>query len=201
MLFQPVTLPNIYPVVSGILWGEQGYYKTLNLSLGDISQVILKENLWLIVSAGFTGSILLVAGYRPDHILWFLPGVALIWIAVIYLWGRHVPLPRVIGIVMLQFIIWLMIGLSFSIILPLEAGYSNIGIAAGAFTISWLIGFISLFAPGGIGIREAILVALLLPLFASTDSSVFAVTHRLLWIVVEFFFGLIAWVFFNLDSG
>lgn len=203
-IFYVVSTSDLAKYLPGGIWhfvGRAAYYKTLNLSLATIGQAILKENLWLVVSAGFAGSILLIAGYSPGNLLWFLPAIAVIWMLVIYLWGRHVPLPRIIGIVILQFVIWLMIGLSFSILLPLETSYPNISMAAGAFTISWLIGFISLFAPGGIGVREAILVALLLPLLASSDSSVFAVTHRLLWIVIEFFFGLIAWIFFNLDGG
>lgn len=203
-IFYVVSTSDLAKYLPGGIWhfvGRAGYYKTLKLSVLEISQAILKENLWLIVSAGFSGSLLLIAGYRPQHLLWFAPVIALIWLAVIYLWGRHVSFPRIIGIIALQLFIWLFVGLSFSIILPLEATYSNVLIVSGAFTISWLIGFISLFAPGGIGVREIILVTILLPFLAGADSSVFAVTHRLLWIVIEFLFGLIAFIFFNMDSG
>ena len=70
----------------------------------------------------------------------------------------------------------------------------------GAFIISWLVGFVSLFAPSGLGIREAVLVSLLLPVLSANDSAIFALIHRILWIGVELIFTLIAWIFFNMNS-
>ncbi len=45
------------------------------------------------------------------------------------------------------------------------ASESHILLLTGAFAVAWVIGFISPFAPGGLGVREAVLVAILAPLY------------------------------------
>lgn len=202
-LFYIFATSDLAKYLPGGIWhfvGRAGYYRSQNLPAVSIGQVILKENLWMIVSAGFSGSMLLVAGYlQAVSSAGVIALLAVIWWLVIYLWGRHVSPIRITFIIGLQFVTWLLVGLSFSVIVPIDYSTDTVILSAGAFTISWLIGFITLFAPGGIGVREAILVALMLPLLSATDSGVFAITHRILWIIVEFLFGLVAPIFFNID--
>jgi hypothetical protein len=60
------------------------------------------------------------------------------------------------------------------------------------FIASWVIGFLVLIAPGGIGSREAALMAFLLPLISPSEALAFAVVARIWWTLAEtllFLFG------------
>ncbi len=54
-----------------------------------------------------------------------------------------------------------------------------------AFVTAWMIGFLSVLTPGGLGVREVVLVALLGPFMPTTQGMVLAVVARLTWTVVE----------------
>lgn len=56
---------------------------------------------------------------------------------------------------------------------------------AGAFAIAWLAGFVAIYAPGGVGVREAVLVALLRDKLGSADALVLAVASRLIFAVID----------------
>ena len=90
---------------------------------------------------------------------------------------------------------WLLLGLSFWCVLrgvglnaPFAAAWPS---ALLAITASMVAGFVLVVAPGGMGVREAIIVSLLTaPLAAFTDTpeaaaAVSAAVLRILWIVVE----------------
>jgi glycosyltransferase 2 family protein len=54
-----------------------------------------------------------------------------------------------------------------------------------AFTAAWLIGFLSVLTPGGIGVREGVLVALLLPILGAGEASLIAISTRIIWSIAE----------------
>jgi glycosyltransferase 2 family protein len=56
---------------------------------------------------------------------------------------------------------------------------------AGAFSVAWLVGLVAVFAPGGIGVREAVLVALLRGRLSTADAVVLAAASRLVLTVVD----------------
>jgi glycosyltransferase 2 family protein len=56
---------------------------------------------------------------------------------------------------------------------------------SGAFAIAWVIGFLALPVPGGLGIREAILLLILGAKFPSSDAIAIAVTSRMFFIAAE----------------
>jgi uncharacterized membrane protein YbhN (UPF0104 family) len=53
----------------------------------------------------------------------------------------------------------------------------------GAYAFAWLLGFLVMIAPGGLGVREATLIAMLTPQFGAAPATVFAVVLRLANIV------------------
>lgn len=66
--------------------------------------------------------------------------------------------------------------------------------AAGAYVLAWIMGFLAFFTPGGLGAREAVLVISLnfyLPISISTISAVLA---RLWWIAGELIWTLISFI-------
>ena len=58
-------------------------------------------------------------------------------------------------------------------------------VAICSFVSAWLIGFLSFLTPAGLGVREAILVALLLPYVPTAQGMLLAVAARLSWTVIE----------------
>jgi uncharacterized membrane protein YbhN (UPF0104 family) len=65
-----------------------------------------------------------------------------------------------------------------------EAGLT-LAAAVGVFAGGYLVGLVALFAPGGLGVREAVLVALLAPLVGTSAAVVLAVASRLLLTITE----------------
>jgi hypothetical protein len=55
----------------------------------------------------------------------------------------------------------------------------------GVFALSWLAGLVAFFAPGGIGIREAVIAALLANRLGQADAIVLAATSRLILSAVD----------------
>jgi hypothetical protein len=56
---------------------------------------------------------------------------------------------------------------------------------ASAFVLAWLGGFVSVFTPSGIGVREGILAALLIPVIGTGQASLLAIVGRVLWTCIE----------------
>jgi uncharacterized membrane protein YbhN (UPF0104 family) len=152
---------------------------------------LVYENLWLILSASLTGSIFLIAS---SDVAWQIGAIillVLVWWAILFLMHNRKWRPALSG-VLLQLAIWITLGLSYGVLLPLSTAPQSILLTLGAFAISWLVGFLTLFAPGGIGTREAAIVTLMLPLLPAESSLILASLHRLLWVLVEVLFGLTA---------
>jgi glycosyltransferase 2 family protein len=61
----------------------------------------------------------------------------------------------------------------------------EVGTATGVFAAGYLIGLLALFAPGGVGVREAVFVALLAPAVGSGGAIVLSVGSRVLLTVTE----------------
>ena len=75
--------------------------------------------------------------------------------------------------------------------LPQRAGTLLTG---SAFVSAWLLGFLSLITPGGLGVREGVLVVLLGPRTPAAVLAATAVAARLTWTVAEVGGALIGWL-------
>jgi hypothetical protein len=79
--------------------------------------------------------------------------------------------------------VWALYGIAFWLtaraLFPIPTG--DIVFFTGAFALGWLAGMIVVFAPGGIGVREAVLVGLLGPRIGHTDAIVVAGASRILF--------------------
>jgi uncharacterized membrane protein YbhN (UPF0104 family) len=67
--------------------------------------------------------------------------------------------------------------------LPLD----SMPFVAGVFTLAWLIGFVSLFAPSGLGVREGVLAYLLSPTVTEPTAIMMAVLSRAWLVAAELF--------------
>jgi uncharacterized membrane protein YbhN (UPF0104 family) len=75
---------------------------------------------------------------------------------------------------------WPLIGVSFWMTARafLHVAPSDLALYAGAFAVAWMVGLVAIYAPGGIGVREAVLVALLHHRIGSADALVVAAASR-----------------------
>lgn len=55
----------------------------------------------------------------------------------------------------------------------------------GAYAVAWLVGFVAVYAPGGLGVREAVLVALLAGRLGASDALVVAAVSRAILTLVD----------------
>src|SRR3989449_10770080 len=60
-----------------------------------------------------------------------------------------------------------------------------ISTAIGAFTLGYILGLLALFAPGGVGVRELVLVGLLAPFLGSGGAGAVSVASRVLPTLTE----------------
>jgi len=56
--------------------------------------------------------------------------------------------------------------------------FDDLLVYAGAFSAAWVVGVVAVFAPGGLGVREAMLVAILHGRLGSADALVLAAVSR-----------------------
>ena len=60
-----------------------------------------------------------------------------------------------------------------------------LGTAIGAFTLGYILGLLALFAPGGVGVRELVLIGLLAPFLGSGGAVALSVASRILLTILE----------------
>ena len=97
--------------------------------------------------------------------------------------------------------LWTIFGTSFWLIFPVQSNWMVSLQAISAFSISWLIGYLAFFAPGGIGVREAVMVFILSSFISLESLALYTAIHRLLWVGAEIGLALIAMLLFGLPLG
>jgi uncharacterized membrane protein YbhN (UPF0104 family) len=61
----------------------------------------------------------------------------------------------------------------------------DLPVYVGAYAVAWLVGFVAVYAPGGLGVREAVLVALLAGRLGASDALVVAAVSRAILTLVD----------------
>jgi len=185
--------------------GRFGAYRSEAFDTKKSFKAMIVENFWLISSAMMMGVVflLLFNGESLENIGISIPlllrnGLAgltiALWLVAIVLVQRFytgvgvIQWKRMLILVLSLIAAWLLIGFSYAMMFPVIDA-NVIGLAIGGFTLSWSVGYLAVFAPGGIGVRE-----LMLSLFFSSTtyaalSPVLATVHRLVWIVTEVLLG------------
>jgi len=75
-----------------------------------------------------------------------------------------------------------------------HGGLSDFPPAAAAYMLAWSVGFLTIFAPGGIGTREVAMAAALAPLMDWPQALVIATVSRLISIVADLAWATLAFV-------
>jgi hypothetical protein len=71
-------------------------------------------------------------------------------------------------------------------------GALPLGTAVGAFTLGYVLGLLALFAPGGVGVREVVLISLLTPAVGAGGAVAWSLASRIELTLVEAGAGLVA---------
>ena len=107
--------------------------------------------------------------------------------AGVYLDGSRAARRLTAQTIPLYALTWILVGVSFWMtaraLLPVKV--SDLALYVGAFAAAWLVGLIAIYAPGGIGVREAVLVAILGPRIGSADALVIAAVSRAVFTLAD----------------
>src|SRR5262249_9209429 len=90
--------------------------------------------------------------------------------------------------------VWLLLGARFWLCARGLAAVPvrDLALYMGAFGVAWLAGLLAVYAPGGLGVREAVLVALLSGRIGAADALVVAAASRLILMLVDVAFAGVA---------
>ncbi|HWC73249.1 MAG TPA: lysylphosphatidylglycerol synthase domain-containing protein [Gemmatimonadales bacterium] len=104
------------------------------------------------------------------------------------------PLSAVGAAAGLMLVGWVVYGTSFWLFIQalLPDATISVATACGTFTLSYILGTLALFAPGGIGVREVLLVSLLTPYLGSGGAVATSIGSRVLLTIGEVGAALIA---------
>jgi hypothetical protein len=207
-------LSSLGKYVPGGIWhfvGRFGIYKVNGLSGKASTRAMILENVWLLGSAFATGIIGvfltrfdLIAGLLnlPDYqwLAILFTALALgLWLVVLMIvhktMRRHTAkdIPNVFAIASLGLMLWTFIGSSFFVMFN---GFhlSTAPLFIGGYAVSWAVGYIAVFAPGGLGVREAALAFVFSNIASVEMIAVYAAMNRIIWVIAEVLFGLVGMV-------
>lgn len=194
--------------IPGGVWhlaGRVGLYRINGVALKAASTVVLVENGWLVGAAIAYGAILLLlrgggalAELEVDLSPAAWAGLAvllgLVWVIGLAISGRLLRVRQAkavytLRLLALQIAIWTLLGASLWVMFLPAAGIASLPQVLGSFSLSYAVGYAAIFAPGGIGIREAGLLFLLDGAWPASQILAIITINRLVWVVVEVMLG------------
>jgi len=218
-VFSIVSISQLGKYIPGGIWqfvARFSAYRENQLSYKEMGKSFVIENLWLVLGSFFVGIFFIFLGgpasllgqfdsASPSNIHQIIAYLSIfLWILTLFAteYGvRSVNRQPSWLAALIQFIsqtgMWVALGLSFTLLFQDIATLNDLSLVAGVFIWSFLAGYLAIFAPGGIGVREYVAVLLLSSLFASSEIGVVAILHRLLYSLAEF---LLAGVSFLLNQ-
>jgi glycosyltransferase 2 family protein len=128
----------------------------------------LAGSLWLWTTAAPCAAVALALGWRLNRTRTAMVGATAV-AAILYV------------------LIWALMGLAFWLTARalISLPFSSVFYYTGAFSIAWLAGLVAFFAPGGIGVREAVLVGLLHARIGTADAALVASASRAVLTAVD----------------
>lgn len=203
-------LSSLGKYLPGGIWhfvGRFGVYKMNGLSAKASTRAMVLENIWLLSSALATG-VIGVFLFRFDLIANLLNIPDENWLAVtltmviLALWiialiivhkimqkytSRQIP--NVVRVTLIGLLLWTFIGGSFFAMFK-EFSFYSAPLFIGGYAVSWAVGYIAVFAPGGLGVREAVLAFVFSSITSVELIAVYAAMNRIIWVIAEVLFGL-----------
>lgn len=161
-------LETLLLMASSLAAGIPAFAASTDLPFGPVHVVIL----WLALGLLMHPAVLRLLHRLPGRL-----GVAF----------AAVALPsagRLFGLYLYYVGFWVVFGATFALLAlalqPMPA--SALAVAGSAFALAFCVGFVVVFVPGGIGLRESVLFVLLTPVLAAPAALVVAIASRL-WVM------------------
>lgn len=134
---------------------------------------------WMLVLA-------LLFGSAAVTVLVWEPGARLVTRLTPAVEMPALPLGTALGATLITWVSWLGYGVAFWLLARgLVPSELHLATATGVFAAAYIVGLLAVFAPGGVGVREVLLVALLTPAVGSGDAITLTVGSRLLLTITE----------------
>ena len=199
-MFHINAMSQLAKYLPGGIWhfaGRAGYYHAAGLTPRQNTAAIIIENLWLVSSAALFGVVAFgfysVGALRGLVVAAGVIGLAGVLMFAITRWRALTFRPGwTLALIAAQAGTWLLIGLSLWVLFPVAGGLDFLLLAVSGFAVSWVVGYVSLFAPSGLGVRELVLTAVLGLAVAAPTALVYATINRVIWMVTELLLALAA---------
>jgi glycosyltransferase 2 family protein len=134
----------------------------------------------------------IAAGSMAGFLLGWWGALIIAAVGVVLVAGRRPTQSRLPAFVtttatLLYLPVWLLLGTSFWLCARglVAVPVHDLALYVGAFSVAWLAGLLAIYAPGGLGVREAVLVALLHGRIGAADALVVAAASRLMLILAD----------------
>ena len=205
-VYRLYNLTQLGKYIPGSVWqyvSRSAGYRFAGASYSAIANALLLETLWVLSGAALVGAVLagpsvlsqaIQSGLFPAQQLPLTASIALGSLVVVVLVAirfrrrllevrqKLVPGPRVF---VLQISIWSLLGLSFWILLPAGGNIVPLDYTIGLFAIAYAVGFVTVLAPAGLGVREACLVLGLGTYISIEEALVIVIVARVVYLVAE----------------
>ena len=91
-------------------------------------------------------------------------------------------------------VVWLAYGIAFWLTARalFDVSTSDLPLYVGVFALAWAVGFVAVFAPGGVGVREAMIVALLAGHLGEARAIVVAGASRVVLTAIDLILGAVS---------
>jgi uncharacterized membrane protein YbhN (UPF0104 family) len=184
--------------------GRVGLARARGVSTQTAVTSLVVEVIVSALAAGAIGALVLPLPWAVA--LWVVLGLGVVAGARVFR-GRSLPVPARLERTLtlralrslpatgcLYLLVWVAYGSAFW--LTARALYSvsasDLSRYVGVFALSWLVGLVAVFAPGGIGVREAVIVALLTHRLGESQAIVLAATSRIVLTAIDLVAGALS---------
>ncbi len=211
-VFHIYSLSQLGKYLPGSVWqyvGRVMLYRAEGVPARNGTKALLVESYWLFGAASAVGvaasapHLLALVGFADarlaPHAALAIAALALFLLglregtrllAARFQAGGRAPIARVF---LLEITTWVVFGISFWMLFPVELRLlENLPLAIGAFALGWAGGYLAIFAPAGVGVREAIMVVLLADIMTVPMALAAAALSRLLYSATDLALGAVA---------
>ncbi|MBB33871.1 MAG: hypothetical protein CME88_13830 [Hirschia sp.] len=203
--------------IPGAIWhfvGRALLYRKLGMNSGQAGKALLTESLWLVIGACLVSIIFLTisiySGGDTSWVSWLrdravewgvfewgwiaLLATLLCGLAALFVIRNHIE--RAVRIatpnlkaLFLMIAIQIALGLSFYAIVHAAAPEAPLIYVVAVNAAATALGYVALFAPSGLGVKEGVVVFLLAPYMSPEVAFSLASVHRLIYVVVDLLLG------------
>lgn len=134
---------------------------------------------------------------HPAFIKFFLKLYAKIRKQEVDFTKTNLNLKRNLAVFSFYFILWILTGFSLWIMIQRSSVDISFVDAVTTYPISWVLGYVAIIAPAGLGVRESVLMTLLRSNYKVEVASSFSILTRIAFVLADFLLFLVVFAFFG----